>query len=240
MGAAGHYLGSTAPSQKKPRGNPDNPENPDYKQILPYVKQLSKLKPTHPAPADITTTIFMFRGDFSSPLFDLFTLQKRATKFCDKDTKAEGCDVRLKESYKWGTLSSKLVDSLDVMCNSMKRTDFYVKIDDDLIMSESRLDEIIRTMASTDCQVAGGIAVDYRFYWAVGQIYVFKRAILDDICQKLPTATKLHAHEDIAFGMLINSTDKSMFCSLDRPTNHWHKNYKDQRVEIHYLEQHNE
>ncbi|KAJ2209850.1 hypothetical protein EV179_006509, partial [Coemansia sp. RSA 487] len=92
MGAAGHYLGSTAPSQKKPRGNPDNPENPDYKQILPYVKQLSKLKPTHPAPADITTTIFMFRGDFSSPLFDLFTLQKRATKFCDKDTKAEGCD----------------------------------------------------------------------------------------------------------------------------------------------------
>ncbi|KAJ2210227.1 hypothetical protein EV179_006376 [Coemansia sp. RSA 487] len=207
---------------------------------LTHVEELSSLNAVHPVSTDITTTIFMFRGDFSSPLFDLFTLQKRAVKFCDKDTKAEGCDVRLKETYKWGTLSSKLVDSLDVMCNSMKRTDFYVKIDDDLIMSESRLDEIIRTMASTDCQVAGGIAVDYRFYWAVGQIYVFKRAILDDICQKLPTATKLHAHEDIAFGMLINSADKRMFCSLDKPTNHWHKNYNDQRVQIDYLQQHNE
>ncbi|KAJ2505491.1 hypothetical protein GGI11_006989 [Coemansia sp. RSA 2049] len=217
----------------------DDPKAMTQVPPLPYAEELSALAPVRPAPKKVTTTVFMFRGDFSSPLFDLFTLQKRAIKFCDNETKVEGCDVHLEKSYRWGTLSSKLVDSLKVMCNSMKRTDFYVKIDDDLIMSETELERIIRTMGSTDCQVGGGIAVNYPFYWPVGQIYIFKRAVFDDICQKLPHATNLHSHEDIALGMLINSVDQKMFCSLDKPRSHWHKKYRDQRVRVEYLQQHN-
>ncbi|KAI9503072.1 hypothetical protein BX070DRAFT_224679 [Coemansia spiralis] len=201
---------------------------------------MDSLRSKHSVPDKISTTIFMFRGDFSSPLYDLFTLQKRAIKFCDKDTSVAGCDVRLPNNYKWGTLSAKLMDALDVMCKSNAKTDFYVKIDDDLIMSEARLEEIIRKMAATDCQVAGGIARDFPYYWAVGQIYVFKREIFDYVCTQLPPKFELHSSEDIMFGRLINSTDRSRFCSLDKPQNHWHKKYKDQRLKIEYLLQHNE
>ncbi|KAJ2546137.1 hypothetical protein EV175_005710, partial [Coemansia sp. RSA 1933] len=240
VGALLRQLDLTSSGTNDSLNVPAKTESVALKLPLPYAEELSSLVSTRPVPTDITTTVFMFRGDFSSPLFDLFALQKRAIKFCDKDAKAEGCGVLLEKSYKWDTLSLKLVDSLKIMCSSMKRTDFYVKIDDDLIMPESKLDEIIRKMATTDCQVAGGIAVDYPFYWPVGQIYIFKRSIFDDICRKLPTATVRHSHEDIAFGGLIDSTNKSMFCSLDKPKNHWHKHYSDHRVKIDYLEQHNE
>ncbi|KAJ2389913.1 hypothetical protein GGI23_005733 [Coemansia sp. RSA 2559] len=235
-----YYVLSTGDRQSDTLDFPDSTNTVAPKPPLPYAAELSSLNSAHAVPEHITTTIFMFRGDFSSPLFDLFTLQKRAIKFCDNDTKAEGCDIHLARSYKWETLSSKLVDSLETMCKSMKRTDFYVKIDDDLIMSESKLEEVIRKMATTDCQVAGGIAVDYPFYWPVGQIYIFKRAIFDAICRKLPTPAKLYSSEDITFGMLLNSTNTNMFCSLDEPKNHWHKHYSDQRVKIDYLQQHNE
>ncbi|KAJ2400527.1 hypothetical protein GGI23_001983 [Coemansia sp. RSA 2559] len=121
-----------------------------------------------------------------------------------------------------------------------EKTDFYVKIDDDLIMSESKLDEILKVMAATDCQVAGGIALDYGFYWPLGQVYIFKRTIMEMICPQLPVTNVFHSSEDITFGSLLNSTDKSMFCGLNKPKNHWHKDYKDQRVEIKYITQHNE
>ncbi|KAJ2553451.1 hypothetical protein EV175_002935 [Coemansia sp. RSA 1933] len=199
-----------------------------------------RLKRVHEAPENITSTVFMFRGDFSSDLYDLFALHKRAIRYCDNDTTVDGCDVKLPRNYKWGTLSSKLLDSLELMCNEPVKTDFYAKIDDDLIMSESKFEEILRVMAATDCQVTGRIARDFGFYWAVGQIYIFKRAILEQICAKFPITRELHGSEDISFGSFINSTDKSMFCDLDHPRNHWHKDYKDQRVEIKYYIQHNE
>ncbi|KAJ1662834.1 hypothetical protein EV178_005531 [Coemansia sp. RSA 1646] len=192
------------------------------------------------ASENITSTVFMFRGDFSSDFYDLFSLQKRAVRYCDNDTTISGCDVKLPRNYKWGTLSSKLLDALEVMCKAPKKTDFYVKIDDDLIMSESKLDEVIKRMSTTDCQVSGRIARDFEFYWAVGQIYIFKRAILETICAKLPITRQLHGSEDISFGSFINSTDRSMFCDLDTPRNHWHKDYSDKRIKIEYLIQHNE
>ncbi|KAI9503859.1 hypothetical protein BX070DRAFT_234753 [Coemansia spiralis] len=210
------------------------------KQILPHVDELSTFVSLYPAKPDISTTIFMFRGDFSSPLYDLFTLQKRAIKFCDKDTSITGCDIKLPNNYKWGTLSSKLLDALDVMCRSPKKTDFYVKIDDDLVMSEFALEQMIRKMATTTCQLAGGIAVDYEFYWAEGQIYIFTRAVFDHVCSVLPHVTDVYPSEDITFGYLLNSTDRSKFCGAYSPTNHWHKEYNDNRVKIEYLNQHNE
>ncbi|KAJ1765380.1 hypothetical protein LPJ74_006369, partial [Coemansia sp. RSA 1843] len=201
---------------------------------------LYSLKPVREASENITSTVFMFRGDFSSDFYDLFSLQKRAVRYCDNDTTISGCDVKLPRNYKWGTLSSKLLDALEVMCKAPKKTDFYVKIDDDLIMSESKLDEVIKRMSTTDCQVSGRIARDFEFYWAVGQIYIFKRAILETICAKLPITRQLHGSEDISFGSFINSTDRSMFCDLDTPRNHWHKDYSDKRIKIEYLIQHNE
>ncbi|KAJ2668328.1 hypothetical protein GGI25_006462, partial [Coemansia spiralis] len=113
-----------------------------------------------------------------------------------------GCDVKLPNNYKWGNLSYKLLDSLKVMCGSPNKTDFYVKIDDDLIMPESKLEEIIRKMATTECQVAGGIAVDFPFYWAVGQIYIFKRSVFEDICKRLTPKVIHPGSEDITFGVL--------------------------------------
>ncbi|KAJ1991559.1 hypothetical protein GGI04_005962, partial [Coemansia thaxteri] len=198
---------------------------------------------TIPVKDHITTTIFMFRGDFSSPIHDLFVLHKRALKICDKSTKAGGCDVKLANNYKWGTLSNKLVDTLHMFCSYSddKKTDFYVKIDDDLIMSESRLEGIIRKMAATRCQVAGGIALDYPFYWAVGQIYIFKRSAFDSLCTNLPAFKIVRPDaEDVTFGAILNSTNTNAFCSLDHPENHWHINYEDKRVEIRYHKQHNE
>ncbi|KAI9503805.1 hypothetical protein GGI25_006492 [Coemansia spiralis] len=217
------------------------PEDSKWKQILPWADNLDTLKSIHTAPDNISTTVFMFRGDFSSPLYDLFVLHKRAVKFCDKGTAVAGCDVRLPEDYKWGTLSSKLLDALDVMCKSDKKTDFYVKVDDDLIMSEARLEEMIRKMATTDCQVAGGIAVDYQFYWPTGQVYIFKRAVLDEMCAKLSDARGVYSSEDITFGYMLNSTDKGRFCDIEKPVlTHWHKEYKDKRIKIEYHIQHNE
>ncbi|KAJ1662836.1 hypothetical protein EV178_005533 [Coemansia sp. RSA 1646] len=210
------------------------------KPLLPRVNELYSLKPVREASENITSTVFMFRGDFSSPFYDLFSLHKRATRYCDKDTKISGCNVKLLRSYRWGTLSDKLLDVLEHMCKTPKRTDFYVKIDDDLVMSESKLDEVIKVMATTDCQITGGIARDYGFYWPVGQIYIFKRAILEKICPQLPVTNVFHPSEDITFGSLLNTTDRSMFCNLDNPTNHWHKNYNDHRVKIKYFTQHNE
>ncbi|KAJ2004566.1 hypothetical protein H4R26_002439 [Coemansia thaxteri] len=210
---------------------------------LPYANELSSLQSILPVKNHITTTVFMFRGDFSSPLHDLFVLHKRAMKICDKDTKADGCDIKMAKNYKWGTLANKLVDTLDMFCNYSrdKKTDFYVKIDDDLIMSESELEKSIRKMTSTNCLVAGGIAVDYPFYWPVGQIYIFKRSVFDTICKRIPNyKTQYPDHEDITLGALFNSTVTDEFCSLDRPAGHWHKEYKDQRVKISYLQQHNE
>ncbi|KAJ2867975.1 hypothetical protein GGI22_000928, partial [Coemansia erecta] len=210
------------------------------KPALPFVDELHSLEPVREAPEKVTSTIFMFRGDFSSSLYDLFVLHKRATRYCDKDTTVDGCDVKLPGSYKWDNLSDKLLDALDIMCKEPEKTDFYIKLDDDLIMSESKLEEILKVMAATDCQVAGGIARDYGFYWPVGQIYIFKRAILEKICPQLPVTNVFHSSEDITFGSLLNSTDKSMFCSLNKPKKHWHKDYSDQRVEIKYFAQHND
>ncbi|KAJ1737411.1 hypothetical protein LPJ72_000518 [Coemansia sp. Benny D160-2] len=209
------------------------------KALLPYVKELYSLEPVREAPKKITSTLFMFRGDFSSNLYDVFALQKRATRYCDNDTRADGCDVRLPRNYKWGTLSSKLADTLELICKAPEKTDFYVKIDDDLIMSESKFDEVLKIMSTTDCQVAGGIARDYGFYWPLGQMYIFKRAILEQICAKLPVEKLFHPHEDIAFGSFLNSTDKSMFCNLNFPPNHWHRKYKDRRLQIKFFKQQN-
>ncbi|KAJ1767498.1 hypothetical protein IW140_005459 [Coemansia sp. RSA 1813] len=207
---------------------------------LPAADELYSLKPVREASEDITSTVFMFRGDFSSPLYDLFSLHKRATRYCDKDTNADGCDVKLPRNYKWSNLSDKLLDALEHMCKAPEKTDFYVKIDDDLIMSESKLDEVMKVMATTDCQIAGGIARDYGFYWAVGKIYIFKRAILEKICSQVPITNMYFIGEDMTFGSLLNTTDRSMFCNLGRPQNHWHKDYEDHRVTIKYLTQHNE
>ncbi|KAJ2750609.1 hypothetical protein H4S06_004331, partial [Coemansia sp. BCRC 34490] len=129
--------------------------------LLPHVRNMYSMKRVREAPREITSTVFMLRGDFSSDFYDLFALQKRATRYCDNDTKADGCDVKLPRSYRWGTLSSKLVDALELMCKEPVKTDFYAKIDDDLIMSESKFDDALRVMAETDCQVSGGIARDY-------------------------------------------------------------------------------
>ncbi|KAJ2512503.1 hypothetical protein GGI11_004600 [Coemansia sp. RSA 2049] len=226
---------STLSSAPEPVPDPE-PEIP----LVPPAEMLYKLKPVREAAENITSTVFMFRGDFSSDFYDIFTLHKRATRYCDKDTTVDGCDVRLPRNYKWWTLSSKLVDALEVMCKEPEKTDFYVKIDDDLIMSERKLDEVIRRMAATDCQVAGGIAADHGYYWPVGQVYIFTRAILERLCLLYPITRELHSSEDITFGRLLNSSDTSMFCNLDRPRNHWHKDYKDRRVRISHFTQHNE
>ncbi|KAJ2514725.1 hypothetical protein GGI11_000850 [Coemansia sp. RSA 2049] len=232
------------PQQKEEKMTPEQQhafiEEQRNKPHLPHPAELYSLKRVRKVPEKVTSTIFMFRGDFSSDLYDLFAIQKRATRYCDKDTTVDGCDVKLAKNYKWGTLSEKLFDSLELMCKAPEKTDFYVKIDDDLIMPESKLEDAMRTMAATDCQVAGGIAVDYGFYWAVGQIYIFKRAVLEKICPQLPVTNIFHSSEDISFGSLLNTTDKSMFCNLHKPENHWHKKYKDRRVEIKYYIQHNE
>ncbi|KAJ2564960.1 hypothetical protein IW140_005542 [Coemansia sp. RSA 1813] len=198
------------------------------------------MTPVREAPNNITTTVFMFRGDFSSPFYDIFALHKRATRYCDKDTTIDGCDVKLPRNYRWGNLSDKLVDALEHMCKAPEKTDFYVKADDDLIMSDSKLDEVIRVMSTTDCQVAGGIMSSQGFYWPLGQVYIFKREILEQFCQKFPITMKLHSSEDISFGMILNSKDTSRFCNLNTPANHWHINYEDHRVKIKYFTQHNE
>ncbi|KAJ1797878.1 hypothetical protein LPJ59_002855 [Coemansia sp. RSA 2399] len=234
--SASYYV--VAKSYNKPKEN-QKPDSEKEIPLLPRVKELYSLKPVRKAPENITTTVFTFRGDFSSDIYDLFALQKRAVRYCDNDTTVDGCDVKLPRHYRWGTLSYKLLDALELMCNSTEKTDFYVKIDDDLIMSDSKLDEVIRVMAATNCQVSGSIARDYGFYWPVGQMYIFKRAILERICAKFPITRQLHGSEDISFGTFIDSRDKKMFCNLDNPTNHWHKDYKDQRVEIRYFTQHN-
>ncbi|KAJ2506948.1 hypothetical protein GGI11_006504 [Coemansia sp. RSA 2049] len=202
--------------------------------VLSKVKGLSRLEPTYIPRDDITTTVYMLYSDISSPLYDLFTLHKRATKYCDVDTTAEGCDIRLPRSYTYDELSLKMLDSLDIMCRAPHKTDYYVKIDDDLIMSESMLDKIIRKMATTDCQVTGSIALDYAFYWPEGQMYIFTRNILETACKNMPYITDVYPNEDITFGLLLNSTDPGMFCSNGWPRNHWHKHYSDRRVEINY------
>ncbi|CAN6675186.1 hypothetical protein TRVA0_109S00144 [Trichomonascus vanleenenianus] len=207
---------------------------------MTYPDGLESLPPVNVVPEYITSTIFMFRGDFSSNFYDLFSLQKRAIKVCDKNTTIKGCDMRLSNNYKWDTLSNKLIDTLGTLCNRTEKTDFYAKIDDDLIMSESKFDEIIRKMASTNCQVLGVMSLGYPFYWATGQIYIFKRGILDYACKKIPTFEINHSHEDILFGTLLNSTNRDLFCNLDTPYNHWHIDYEDRRVKIHYFQQHNE
>ncbi|KAG2175054.1 hypothetical protein INT43_006116 [Umbelopsis isabellina] len=205
------------------------------KQYLPYAPELSSLHDTVPRSAgNITSTVFMLRSDFSSPLYDLFAIHERAIQVCDKDTKLDGCDVRLKNNYSYTTLSNKLVETLKHLCSSKIRTDFYVKIDDDLIMPQSTLDNILEKMSTTKCQVGGGIAVDYPYYWPVGQLYVFKRKMMDDICAKLPEFKVELTSEDITIGSIWNSTNTEMFCSLDVPKNHWHKSYKDHRVSIQY------
>ncbi|KAJ2006983.1 hypothetical protein GGI04_001695 [Coemansia thaxteri] len=185
----------------------------------------------------------MFRGDFSSPYTDIFALHKRATKICDKDTKFSGCDIKLEKNYKWGTLSNKLVDTLSMYCKypEDKKTDFYVKIDDDLIMPESKLEEVLQKMAETPCQYAGGMISHSGFYWALGQMYIIKRSIFDDICKKLPTykVTRPDA-EDITMGHIVDSQDFNAVCELNKPDNHWHIDYEDQRVKINYHKQHNE
>ncbi|KAJ2004565.1 hypothetical protein GGI02_000898 [Coemansia sp. RSA 2322] len=224
----------------------DLPDVVDAKPVngrLPGVKNLFSLESTIPVKDRITTTSFMFRGDFSSPIHDLFVLHKRALKICDKDTKADGCDIKLANNYTWFTLGAKLLDTLEILCkvDDDKKTDFYIKYDDDLLMSETKLEEIIRKMASTRCQFAGGIALDFPYYWAVGQIYIFKRSIFDTACRNLPTFAREGLHsEDILMGRLINSTNTNAFCSLESPKNHWHASYNDQRVEIKYHIQHNE
>ncbi|KAJ2609721.1 hypothetical protein EV177_004322 [Coemansia sp. RSA 1804] len=207
--------------------------------LLPHVRNMYSMKRVREAPKEITSTVFMLRGDFSSDFYDLFALQKRATRYCDNDTKADGCDVKLPRSYRWGTLSSKLVDALELMCKEPVKTDFYAKIDDDLIMSESKFDDALRVMAETDCQVSGGIARDYGFYWPLGQIYIFKRAILEKICARFPVTISLPGSEDISFGKLINSTDRDMFCNLHGRDNHWHRQYKDDHLRIKYYKQQN-
>ncbi|KAI9500810.1 hypothetical protein GGI26_006116 [Coemansia sp. RSA 1358] len=224
----------------KPESRTYLEEKPGGMHVLGHAKELSSLDMVHPLKKNISTTLFMFRGDFASPMFDLFVLQKRAKKFCDKSTTVGGCDVRLAHDYKYETLSSKLLDSLDVMCRSAERTDFYAKIDDDLIMSESMFNDVIKKMSTTDCQVAGGIAVDYAFYWAVGQIYIFTRSVFEEVCEKLPHVNTIYPNEDITFGLILNSTDTNRFCSLVRPQSHWHKHYSDQRVDISYQQQHND
>lgn len=205
------------------------------KQYLSYAPELSNLPDTLPrSSGNMTSTVFMFRSDFSSPLYDLFALHERAIQVCDKDTKLDGCDVRLENNYNYTTLSSKLVETLKHLCSSRTRTDFYVKIDDDLIMPQSTLDNLMEKMSTTKCQVGGGIAVDYPYYWPVGQLYIFKRKMMDDICAKLPGFKVELASEDITIGSMWNSTNTEMFCSLDLPANHWHKSYKDHRVSIQY------
>ncbi|KAJ2384865.1 hypothetical protein GGI23_006837, partial [Coemansia sp. RSA 2559] len=96
-------------------------------------------------------------------------------------------------------------------------------------MSDSKLDEVIRVMAATDCQVGGGIMAARKFYWPLGQVYIFKRAILEQFCQKFPITRKLHSSEDISFGLILDSSDPNMFCHLNKPANHWHIDYQDQR-----------
>ncbi|KAJ2487853.1 hypothetical protein EV174_000284 [Coemansia sp. RSA 2320] len=78
-----------------------------------------------------------------------------------------------------------MADTLSVFCgySDDKKTDFYVKIDDDLIMSPSELDDIIRHMAATPCQYAGGMYTRDGFYWATGQIYIFTRAVFDELSE---------------------------------------------------------
>ncbi|KAJ2006255.1 hypothetical protein GGI04_001939 [Coemansia thaxteri] len=214
-----------------------------HTRVLPIVRQLGDIKPTIPVKDNITTTIYMYRGDFSSPYHDIFALHMKALKICDKDTKTGGCDVKLKSNYKYGNLSVKTVDTLKMFCqySEDKKTDFYVKVDDDLIMSASKLDEIIRQMAATPCQVAGSIADYSPFYWPGGQIYIYTRAALEIACKRLPTfQISQYNAEDVTFGGIINSSDPDTVCNLDAPPNHWHINYKDKRVKIHYYEQHND
>ncbi|KAJ2668124.1 hypothetical protein GGI25_006482, partial [Coemansia spiralis] len=202
--------------------------------ILPAVKELSSLDSVYPAKPNISTTVFMFRSDFSSPYHDIFALHERAVKYCDKGTSVGGCDVKLPGNYKYETLSLKLLDTLDVMCRSTERTDYYVKIDDDLIMSNSMLEQIIRKMSTTDCQAAGRIALDYEFYWVEGQMYIFTKSILNRICKNLPDVTDVYPNEDITFGYVLNTTDTNSFCDINVPRHFWHKHYNDQRVEINY------
>jgi hypothetical protein len=204
--------------------------------LLPYAPELSTLEDTklRISSANITSTVFMLRSDSSSPLYDLFALHERAIQFCDKDTKLDGCDVKLKHNYNFSTLSNKLVETLNYLCSSKIKTDFYIKADDDLIMAQSALDMLLEKMATTKCQVGGGIAVDFPYYWPVGQIYIFKREMMEDICTKLPTFKITDSHEDRTIGQIWNSTDIDKFCSLDEPTNHWHKLYRDNRVTIQY------
>ncbi|KAI9503860.1 hypothetical protein BX070DRAFT_246009 [Coemansia spiralis] len=202
--------------------------------ILPAVEELFLLDPVYPEKQNISTTVFMFRFDSSSPYHDIFALHKRAVKYCDKSTNVDGCDVKLPRNYKYEILSSKLLDALDVMCKSEEKTDYYVKIDDDLIMSDSMLDQIIRKMSTTNCQAAGRIALDYEFYWVEGQIYIFTKAILNRICKNLPDVTDVYPNEDITFGYVLNTTDSSLFCNVRNPQQFWHKHYVDQRVEINY------
>ncbi|KAJ2470183.1 hypothetical protein GGI02_003095 [Coemansia sp. RSA 2322] len=167
----------------------------------------------------------------------------QALKICDKDTKTSGCDVKLTNNYKYGNLTLKMVETIKMFCNHSedKKTDFYVKIDDDLIMSPSKLDEIVRHMAATPCQFAGGFYIHLDFYYPSGQIYIFSRAVLDSVCKKLPTARLFSPWaEDLAFGGLVDSHDTNYTCSIKAPANHWHINYKDKRVKVHYYKQHND
>ncbi|PVV02918.1 hypothetical protein BB560_002616 [Smittium megazygosporum] len=186
------------------------------------------------------TIKYMFRGPFSSKYVDLFASQLNSDIVCDADYKDEACTINLQSNYKWGTLSSKLRDLLAYYCQRDISNTVFIKIDDDLIISNRELNRLIDRFSKSDCLLAGHIATDFPFYWATGQIYLFKSSELMRICNKpILKEEPFHGSEDIYLGYLFNIVDKNKVCDIDKYTEYFHKEYSDERLNITYIQQHN-
>ncbi|PVU87820.1 hypothetical protein BB560_006430 [Smittium megazygosporum] len=213
---------------KQIRNQMKYPENISTKKVLdnsPYSKIIK----------------YMFRGPFSSKHIDIFANQLNSDIVCDADYKDETCTLNLNSNYNWFSLSTKLRDLLVHYCTKDIENTVFVKMDDDLIVSNGQLNKLIERFSKTDCLLAGDIATDYPFYWGLGKLYLFKSSALLKICNTEVLEEKpFIRNEDIYMGYLLNITDTSKVCGINKFIDYYHKYYSDHRVRISYFQQHND
>ncbi|PVV03347.1 hypothetical protein BB560_002174 [Smittium megazygosporum] len=184
---------------------------------------------------------YVFRGPFSSKHTDIFANQLNSDIVCDANYKDETCTINLKSNYDWFSLSTKLRDLLVLYCTKDIEDTVFVKMDDDLIVSNGQLNKLIERFSKSDCLYAGDMATDFPFYWALGKLYLFKSSALLKICNTEVLKEKpFHSSEDIYMGYLLNITDTSKVCGINKFINYYHKHYSDHRVKISYIIQHND
>ncbi|PVU93303.1 hypothetical protein BB560_006005 [Smittium megazygosporum] len=184
---------------------------------------------------------YMFRGPFSSKYIDIFANQLNSDIVCDADYKDETCTLNLNSNYNWFSLSTKLRDLLVHYCTKDIKNTVFVKMDDDLIVSNGQLNKLIERFSKSECLYSGEIYSNFPFYWAHGKMYLFKSSALLRICNTEVLEEKpFIRNEDIYMGYLLNITDTSKVCGINKFIDYYHKYYSDHRVRISYFQQHND